>query len=124
MALTYDNTGIAEYEALHTDENEWAVTQAIMFLSMPLGFGSITDRNEDEVYAAIAVYEAMCGPLLRIRHEDEWIERPITQADVHRRVGMKTNAVNGSTVLSNLKRIVADRFREEKRGYDPEGEDL
>lgn len=115
MSLTMDYSGIADYEALHADDHERVVTQALGFYSMPLGFGEVTERNAEEVFAAITVYDALCGsPLVRTA---EGMPYSLTPQDVHRRVGLRTNAVNGMSVRNNLARIAKERMDEERGNY-------
>ena len=90
MALTFD---VSECGAWVRSEQEWPITEALIFASMPLGYGSITESNAADVYAALAVYESLAGPILL---EDGKPTR-ITPGMVQARIGLKTNAVNGKS---------------------------
>lgn len=113
MALTWDVTACPAWVR---SEQEWPITQALIFLSMPLGYGSITEKNAADVYAAIAVYESLVGPTLT---EDGKPTR-ITPGMVAGRIGLKTNAVNGTSPAANITRIAKDRLTESRRHYQEE----
>jgi len=118
MALTVDYTAIPDYETLHADIDERVKSEALAFYSMPLGFGEVTEGNAEQVYATIRIYDMLCGgPLVRLRGEEPY---HLTPGDVKRRIGLRTNAVNGATMASNLTRIVKERVREERGLYQRE----
>ena len=110
MALTYDLTKVRDLADLDTDA-ERAISEALMFLSMPLEIGPITAANADAVYAAVAMFERLTGPMLASGV-------PISREDVHRRIGMRTNTGTGSpaVIRKNGIRIARDRLREMEAG--------
>jgi hypothetical protein len=89
MALTYDLSGIADFKEKcyipAEDSGFWLnpTTQALIFLSMPCGFGEIKMENVNTVWARIRAYEEIAGSML--------IDRPMTEQDVLDHVGLTTN---------------------------------
>lgn len=121
MPLNIDYTGIPDWEALHTDEHEHTVSQAIGFYSIPLGFGDVTSDNADEVYAAITLYDRLIGvPLVVLRDGSERVPYRITPQDVSRRIGLRTNAVNGQSPRANVVRISREVMSELRGAYQRE----
>lgn len=122
MALTVDYTAIADWEALHADEDEFTKSKALAFYSLPLGFGEVTERNAEEVYAAITVYDGLLGQTLMTQTNDDGsqIMYHLSPHDVKRRIGLRTNAVNGETLVKALTRITKERLREERWAYQRE----
>ena len=115
MALTVDYTAVADYEALHADIDERVKSEALALYSMPLGFGEVTESNAERVYATICVYDMLCGsPLARLRGEEPY---HLTPSDVRRRIGLRTNAINGLSMANNLARIAKQRVDEERCNY-------
>jgi hypothetical protein len=112
VALTWD---ISECPDWINTKDERGVTDALIWYSVPLGYGQITERNADEVYAAIHVYEALTGNTLLVAADGS--PRPITPYDVQGRIGLKTNAVNGKSPAANITRIVKRRLADSRAEY-------
>lgn len=91
MPLTWDTTDCADSEAIR-DGNEWGITETLIFATMGVGIGHITEKNEAEFYARVAVMERLYGPLLVATRDGKRIDRPIMPADIHKRIGLRTNA--------------------------------
>lgn len=113
MALTWDVTNCAAWVR---SEGEWPITKALIFLSMPLGYGSITEANAADVYAAISVYEDLAGPMLIADGQPA----RITPGMVQGRIGLTTNAFNGKSPAANITRIAKERLTESRRHYNEE----
>lgn len=100
MPLTYNFTEIRDYEDLHKDEFERYVTDAIVWLSMPLGVGTITEDNADLFHFGITVLEGIHGMFLNKGGKPY----RISQEDVRRRTGLRTNA--GGSSVNELKKSI------------------
>lgn len=90
MALNWSIERCRDWRELTTD-TEAAVTNAILILSMPCGFGKIEEKSAGKIAARIMAWELAFGPFL-YTDSDGKLPRPITPADVSRRVGLSTNA--------------------------------
>lgn len=97
MPLHWSIEDVTDHKELigedHLDEQ--AITQAIVFLTLTIPYSRITKDNYLDVATAIMLEEKVNGARLKYPvGENEWQERPITLADVRRRIGMWTNAYN------------------------------
>lgn len=88
MALTYRLTEIANWQELRLEvKGNWVKTQAIIYMTMFVGMGQITEANADEFYRRARIVEAVTGFL----YATDQGPQPITREDVQRYVGLKTN---------------------------------
>jgi len=60
------------------------VTDALVWATIPLCIGHITERGWREFYQRVQLYEFYRGPLVSTKH-------PITPAIIHRHIGLTTN---------------------------------
>jgi hypothetical protein len=105
MSLSYDLSGCADFEEL-SSEQEWPITNTIIFSTMVLGMGSITEANVGKFIERTAAYQTVSGPLMQ-RVADGQIEGvPVTADMIRRRIGLKTNVTD--TTDAKFKRHMAD----------------
>jgi len=100
MALHWDITNCKNMESLKVEENgEWAVTNALIWLTMAVDMGKITDTNIGEFYARTKVWEAVTGAMVTKIGEDKNTMEDyfLTFADIHKRIGLSTNVSNVTT---------------------------
>jgi hypothetical protein len=90
MALNWDMTKVYDTEALHESDYEWAISEVIIFGSMGVDLGSITEENLDEWTYRITLYQKLNGALLRIDGKPFYV----TRAHLERRIGLKVNVCN------------------------------
>ena len=90
MALNWDMKKVHDIEELHSSDYEWAVTESIIFSTMAIDLGSISDSNLDEWQFRIAVYQNLHGAIMRIDGKPFYV----TMAHIERRVGLKVNVVD------------------------------
>lgn len=121
---------VENYEELIGEEHldEQAITQAIVLLTMSIPYSKITQDNYLDVATAIMLEEKINGARLKEPiGENYWQERPITLADVRRRIGLWTNAsskhLNRQKFLHNLYKAQRDELalrdkREKEDGRD------
>lgn len=95
MSLNYNLQGIADGVV---EENS-TLTEAMIFLTMHIGWGEITEQNAAQWYARVHVWEQTYGTMLRVRDEDDpdhMSPRPITPEDVRKFIGLTTNVFGHS----------------------------
>lgn len=104
MALHWDITACENSAALTADDDSAAFTDFVIWTTMGVGIGKITEANWSEFYARMVVagYAKNLDP--------EW---------VHRYVGLSTN-VSNETRLQWMKRVIGGRMDDEKRHAERE----
>ena len=122
MSLNWDLTKIKNYEELcwKKDEDDTVrlnvVTDSLIWLTMAIGIGKITEENAPEVYGRIAAYEKLFGSFM-IQFDNNGKQRVyITPEDVNNHIGLSTN-VSKETEASFRKRIVDNFMREQKQKF-------
>lgn len=89
MALNWNIEKIRDYKDL--DEN-WAVTEALIWATMIVGLGEITEKNYKKFYIRLHEIEIYNGSYLNRNSNPAYI----SLADVERHIGLHTNAGNKS----------------------------
>ena len=99
MALTWDLTKINDYENVcwnRDDEGNTTLnpaTESLIWLSMGIGMNSINEKNADEFYSRVCIYEKMFNGMRSLVNDDNKIERIcVTPEEVHAHIGLRTNA--------------------------------
>lgn len=97
MALNWNISKCKNYKELSNDEN-WPLTNALIWASMAVGLGSITAANAKEFYARVHLLELISGNFTNSRDDETKEFEPyfITLADIERRIGLSTNVGNMS----------------------------
>ena len=115
MPLTYDYSEVADYADLHEDTFQATITQVIVWTTVPLEVGVITEENYRLVHMGIQVLE-MNGLLMHAPADESGKGRPysITLRDVYRRIGLRTNSGSGSKaqIAKNIRRIISQRIKD------------
>lgn len=106
MALTWDTKAVKDSDKIGPSSgDEWHVTETIIFACMYLGIMTIvTDDTAQAFTRRMVAWETTFGVNLRfIKAEtergsgpDAYADRPITLADVRKRIGLRTNASSKS----------------------------
>jgi len=93
MALHWNVTNCKNHKAL-TNEDEWPITNALIWISMSTGIREITEEKIPEIYARIRTWEDIVGPMLHGKDTEtgEIVDRHIEVADLVKRIGLTTNA--------------------------------
>jgi hypothetical protein len=123
MSLDWNLTKIKNSDTIcwEKDENDNdklnPVTESLIWLTMGVGYGSITEDNASDFYSRVAMYEKLFGTMLSYWKDSEKISVPITPEDVNNHIGLSTN-VSKDTDASFRKRIVENFIREHKRKFD------
>ena len=114
MSLNWDCTKVRDKQEVLEGE-EWLKTNAIIFATMAIDMGQITEKNTGEFYSRYKALEFVIGGTLA-----EGVT--VTRADIARRVGLSTNVAT-KTRAQYVKRVgemvlrdVERKAREEKAG--------
>lgn len=117
MSLDTDYTLIENFEEVIYETVDGQVrmrprSQAIIFGTMPLGIGSITEENAAEFYARLAYYELLFGAFVTRWDGETSIPEPITPEDVRLHIGLRTNVFPKETERRWLVRMGQMKLRE------------
>lgn len=105
MGLNWDITNCKNMDSLTVEENgEWAITNSLIWLTLAVDMGQITDKNIGEFYARTKVWEALTGAMITRGTDKELEDYFLTFADIHKRIGLSTN-VSNVTITNWFKRI-------------------
>jgi hypothetical protein len=106
MALNWNIEKCQNFEELKTDK-EWPVTDILIWATMIVSIGTITEKNYKEFYARLHLVEKLSGSLTSVNGKENYI----TLEQVKRRIGLQTNV---STIPRStfLKQKVGRYFKE------------
>lgn len=125
MALTYELGSIADWEEVCQivatedqpmrgikagDRIQNPVTTSLIFATMSVGMGSITEENCSQFYSRIATYEALFGAFM-YRAQDHVGSPNLTPKEVIAHIGLRTN-VSKETDAAWSKRMMAHALSE------------
>jgi hypothetical protein len=103
MSLNYNYEDAPHAEEMQSEE-QWGLTEAIIFVTIPIGMPRIEEKNVEEVFRRIAAWEMATGAIC-VEHGDDGPQpRYTTLDDIRLRVGLRTNA-SPKTKLQFLKSI-------------------
>jgi hypothetical protein len=110
MALSYQLSEIENWRELLYADGVLPTTQRVIFATMAVGLGRITEKNLAEFWTRVRMIEAIDG-----------VHKRLTLADIQRHIGLRTN-VGDETKTQWLKRIydyaLREAAREVKRAAD------
>lgn len=92
-------------------------TNALIWATMAVGMGNITEDSASDFYSRIRLYEKMFGTFLMSFDDNGKKEHPITPEVVNRHIGLHTN-VSKETDASFRKRMFENFFRESKMKFE------
>lgn len=87
MSLRWDLSEIKNWKEVNTDE-EWPITDRLIWGTMIVGINPITETNWREFYARFHLVELLNGAFLLENRKPRYIK----PEEVQRRVGLNTNA--------------------------------
>jgi len=90
MALHWDMTKVKDCKKLHESDMEWAITESVIWSTMVVDLGSITEDNLDEWEWRLAVWQNLNGAFMRSGGDEYYIVRK----HIERRVGLSVNVAN------------------------------
>lgn len=127
MSLNWDVSKVSEDVRLVADPDGGEpvmnpVTNALIWATMAVGIGEITEKNVEEFYTRLHVWEIALGPYLSDTDKDG-NRKPylMTPTDVQNHIGLVANVAYESTakfrakVMRNLEGIASDRWYAFKR---------
>ena len=95
MSLDWNISECENWEELTTEEEEWPITHALIWATLRVDLGGITEKNVDEFFTRLEMVEAACGPLVyKWDDEKKYKESLLTYSAVRRRIGLNTNVTN------------------------------
>ena len=96
MSLDWSIVECKNWEELKSDE-EWPITEAIVFATMVVDLGRITEKNVDEFFTRLVMAESVCGmQLYKWDDEKKYKKSLLTYSAVRRRIGLNTNVSDKS----------------------------
>lgn len=87
MALNWNIEKVKNRKEIQTDD-QWPITDILIWATMFVGFTSITKENSHEFYKRLHMAEVLGGSFSSKSGKPYFI----TEQDVERRIGLKTNA--------------------------------
>ena len=101
MSLNWNVSNIADSEAVcfhhYTEDGNPArrlsqSTELLIFTTMVVGFGRITENNYQEFYKRVALFERLRGAV-RVKKGDsgKFVDDPYTLEDIRQHIGLTTN---------------------------------
>ena len=111
MSLTYDLSGVKDWETVCVTKGEGQKpkTYAMIMMSMRCGYGEFTEKNYVDIFERIQIYETMMGVFCQIGE----VKMPITLADVKAHIGMRIN-VRPTTKTAFEKDLMQSMWRDAK----------
>jgi hypothetical protein len=90
MPLTWDMHSVKDVENLHSDDHEWAISESLIWASIGVDLGSITEDNVDDWVFRLALIQKIDGAYMRLNGKPLFLVRE----HVERRIGLRVNVVN------------------------------
>ena len=111
MSLNWDISKVKNFKKLcwNKDESLAAKTEGLLFATMYIGIGHISEKNCEEFFERLTTLEYLTRPMLwktDRRFKGGRANDPYTLEDVRRHIGLSTNASHISA--SKWRRKVAD----------------
>lgn len=88
------------------------VTETLIFMTMAVRLGSITEANADDFFARVKIIEKLDGPMMTDSHGTG---RCFTVEDIHDHVGLVCNVTSES--VTKFLGILRDEHKARKRQY-------
>jgi len=120
MALHWSIESCENWNEL-TDDNNWGVTNALIWTTMAIGMGRISADNANEFFARVDTVQKATGQLCYANNEQgEMAPYMITHADIVRRIGLGTNAsrLTKTQFFKHVERISEFNAKKIKSLYD------
>lgn len=108
MSLNWSVAKVLDYETLHRDTYQSALTKHLVWCSYSIDLGEITQKNVDEWLIRIAMWEKVCDGGITT------FPGKVTKTDLLRRVGLTTNVVTRSKAYFDKKCMKVLRERTER----------
>lgn len=120
MALEWDLRAVQNrHENYPAEENGSLnrVTETMIFATMAVGIGDLSDENAPEFFARVHLWELAFGSFLKAYDGgDAIVDRPLTPEDVRGHIGLRTNVFYETPGKWNA-RFMKGRLAEFKSQY-------
>lgn len=95
MSLDWDITEVKNHEEITVEGAPWVITETLIWLTMAVDMGEITEENHEEFFKRVNIWETIHGPSMHKwnKETEEREPMPMTLEDVERRVGLNTNVI-------------------------------
>lgn len=114
MSLNWSIKKVENVQEIIDDPDEAVITEAIVWSTIAVGFGEITEKNAQEFYARLSVYEQLYGTMLQA----EGKEIPLTPENISRRIGLHTNVFPNKTETQWKKGLTDRALADARRVFD------
>jgi hypothetical protein len=91
MSLDYNFSDAPHAEEMESEE-QWGLTEAIIFITIPIGMPRIEEKTVEEFFRRVAAWEMATGAICVEHGDDGPKSRYTTLDDIRLRVGLRTNA--------------------------------
>lgn len=118
MSLDWNATKVKNWQELQDDPSEAVCNETIIFTTMLIDMGQITEKNYKEFYARCSLYEKLHGARRNRLSKDGQLEYIyFTLDEIKRRIGLSTN-VTTKTYKTFLKNVSECAYREALKDAD------
>jgi hypothetical protein len=116
MSLNYDISRVDD--AAKADGEPWRITDTLIWATMAVDMGEITEKNYEEFAERLALSAKVHGTLMQKVVDGELVDRPITVEEVKARIGLKTNVTTTTAraFQGRLNRAMKEQVARELRG--------
>jgi hypothetical protein len=101
------------------NEKEWGITESLIFATMAVDMGSITEANVTEFAERLAAWQILNGSILRGWDDEnkKFVDLPVTMEMLQLRIGLKTNVATTTKTQfkAKLNRLLKEKVREAVR---------
>jgi len=100
MALHWNIENCSDFAGITAEGKEWGITNSLIWATMSVDMGEITETNYVEFYARLKAVEATFGAIANSPDGDYFF----TLEDVKKRIGLTTN-VSNKTISQFFKKL-------------------
>jgi hypothetical protein len=95
MSLDWDVSAVKDHKEITEDGMPWVTTETMIWYTMAIDMGEITEENADEFFKRVSIWEQIHGAGMHKRNTetDEHEDVFMTLEDVERRIGLSTNVI-------------------------------
>jgi len=124
MSLDWSISKCEDWEELTNDE-EWPLTNALIWMTISTDIGEITEKNADEFYTRIRMVESVHGySFFKTDPETKARKSAITYESIRRRIGLSTNVITktpnqfNKRIIEAVRRYADDDMRYERGKFN------
>lgn len=119
MSLNWNITKCKINNTKDITDDEWNVLQSVIFTSMYVDMGSITEANWEDFYARTYAWERVAGSALCRWEDDTKIPVYLTPGDIHKWIGLSTNVMTTTEAKfkGKIAGIMKDNAKSDLRSF-------